>query len=89
MEAVAYAVCAKGPAHEGIGDERLAADVDRWWHLVAAERECAVIVETGESVGGRIDRNRRMAGCRDWMRRHPESRTVQETARFEAALPRD
>ena len=37
MEAVAYAVCAKGPAHEGIGEERPADDVDRWWHLTGAE----------------------------------------------------
>ena len=89
MEAVAYAVCAKGPAHEGIGEERLAADADRWRHLTAADVEFAIVGETGEHVRGRIDRKRRMAGCRDWMRRHPESRAVQEIAQFEAALARD
>ncbi|MDE0380713.1 MAG: hypothetical protein OXI20_15860 [Rhodospirillales bacterium] len=48
-----------------------------------------MIDETGDHVGGRIDRKRRMAGCRDWMRRHPESRAVQETARLGARLVRD
>ena len=38
-EAVARAVCAKMLAHDGISEEKLAADVDMWWHLVAAELE--------------------------------------------------
>ena len=89
IEAVARAVCAKMLAHDGIGEEELGADVDMWWHLVAAELECGVIDETGEYVGGEIDGKRKMDGYRDWMRRHPESRAVWETARFGAPLTRN
>ena len=41
-----------------------------------------------EAVGGQMDWKRKMAGYRDWMRRHPESRAVWETARYGAPLPR-
>ena len=75
----ARAVCAKMLAGDDISEEKLAADVDMWWHLVAAELECGIIDETGEYVGGDIDWERKMAGYRDWMRRHPESRAVWET----------
>ncbi len=56
---------------------------------MAAELECGVIDETGEYVGGEIDWKRKMDGYRDWMRRHPESRAVWETARYGAPLPRN
>ena len=52
IEAVARAVCAKMLAHDGVTEEQLAADVDMWWRLVAAELECGVIDESGEYVGG-------------------------------------
>ena len=74
IEAVSYAVCAKTLAHDGVSEEQLAADVDMSWHMVAAELECRVIDESGDSVGGEIDWERKMDGYRDWMRRHPESR---------------
>ncbi len=89
VEAVARALCAKMLAHDGVTEEQLAVDVDMWWHQVAAELECGVIDETGEYVGGEIDWKRKMDGYRDWMRRHPESRAVWETARFGAPLPRN
>ena len=84
IEAVARAVCAKRLADEDISKEQLAADVDMWWHLTAVELECGVIDETGEYVGGKFDLKRKMAGYRDWMRRHPERRVAWETARFGA-----
>ena len=89
LEAVARALCAKKLAHDGISEEQLAADVDMWWHRVAAELESGVIDETGEYVGGEIDDERNLAAYRDWMRRHPASRAVWETARFGAPLPRN
>ncbi len=88
IEAVARAVCAKRLAHRDTSEEQLAAEVDMWWHLIAAELECGVIDETGEYVGGEIDWKRKMDGYRDWMRRHPGSRAVWETARFGAPLLR-
>ena len=69
--------------------EQLAADVDLWWNLTAAELECGVMDGTGEYVLGQIDWMRKIAGYCDWMRRHPASRAVWETARFGAPLPRD
>ena len=81
IEAVARAVYAKRLAHDGVSEEQRAADVEMWWHLVAAELESGVIDETGEYVGGEMDWKRKMDGYRDWMRRHPESRAVWKTAR--------
>ena len=89
IDAVARAVCAKMLTHDGVSEEKLAADVDMWWHPMAAELESRVIDESGEYVGGEIDWERKMAGYRDWMRRPPESRAVWETARYGTPLPRD
>ena len=89
IEAVARAICAKKLAHDGKSEGTIAADVDMWWHMVAVELEAGVIDETGEVVGGELDWKLKMDGYRDWMRRHPESRAVWETARYGAPLPRD
>ena len=89
LEAVARAITAKRLGHDGISEEQLAADVDMWWHMSAAELECGVIDETGEHVGGEIDWKRKMDGYKDWMDRHRASRAVRETARHGAPLPRN
>ena len=89
IEAVARAVTAKRLGHDGVSEEKLAADVDMWWHMSAAEFECGVIDEPGEYVGGKIDWERKMAGYRDWMDRHPASRAVWETAWYVAPLARN
>ena len=78
IEAVARAITAKRLAHDGISEEQLAADVDMWWHACAAELKCGVIDETGDYVGGKLHRERALAGYRDWMDRHPASRAVWE-----------
>ena len=88
IEAVARAICAKRLEHDEWGEEKLAFEVDMFWHLVAAELEAGVVDETGEFVGGELAWKRKMEGYRDWMRRHPESRAVWKTARFGAPLPR-
>ena len=87
VETVAWAVTAKQLGHDGIGEEKLAADIYVWWHMTAAELECGVIDETGEYVGDEIDWMRKMDGYHDWMRRHPASREVWETARYRAPPP--
>ena len=71
IQAHVRAVSAKMLAHDRISEEKLAADMDMWWHLVEAELECGAIDESSEFVGGEIDWERTMAGYRDWMRRHP------------------
>ena len=88
MEAVARAVCAKVLGGEDTSDETLAADVEMYWHVVAAELEAGLIDETGEYVG-ELDWTRKMQAYREWMRRHPESREAWEIARYGAPLPRE
>ena len=61
----------------------LAAKVDMYWHIVAAELEAGLIDEMEENVGER-DWKRKMAVYRDWMRHHPERREAWEIARFGA-----
>ena len=56
IEAFARAVTVKRLEHDGISEEQLAAHVDMWWHLTAAELECGVIDETGEYVANRLKR---------------------------------
>ena len=58
------------------------------WHLAAAGMECGVIDESVGYVSGEIERKLKMDGYRDWMRRHPESRAVWETARHGVPLHR-
>ena len=89
IEAVARAICAKLLAREGRNDETPAAEVDTYWHIVAAELEAGIIEETGEYVGELLDWTRKMDVYRDWMRRHPESRAVWETVRFGAPPPQE
>ena len=88
IETVARAMCAKMLERDEWSEERLAFEVDMFWHIVAAELEAGFIDETGEVVGGEVDWKRKMDVYRDWMRRHPESRAVWETARFGEPLPR-
>ena len=88
IEAVARALCVKRLARDDWSQEKLAFEVDMFWHLVAAELEAGVVDETGEFVGGELAWKRKMDGYRDLMRRHPESRAVWETARYGAPLQR-
>ena len=88
IEAVARAVSARVFSRDGKSAEQLAADVELFWHVVAAELEAGIIDETGQYVR-ELDWSQRMEFYRDWMRRHPESREAWETARFEGPLPRE
>ena len=88
IEGVARVVCAKVLARDGKSDQKLATEVDIYWHIVAAELEFGIVDETGEYVG-ELDWTKKMDAYRGWMRRHPESRAVWETVRFGAALPRE
>lgn len=47
------------------------ADIDRHWHIVAAQLEAGLITEDGaEIMPSDIDRER--AAVRDWLERHPD-----------------
>ena len=73
IEAVARALCAKQLARDEWSEQKLAFEVDMWWHLVAAEIEAGVVDEAGKFVGGEMGWKRKMDGYRDWMRRHPRA----------------
>ncbi len=88
IEAVARAVCPTVLGGEDTSDEKLAAEIEMYWHVVAAELEAGLINETGEYVG-ELDWTRKMQAYRDWMQRHPESREAWETARYGAPLARE
>ena len=87
IEAVARAVCAKSLGHDGKSEERIAADVDMYWHVVAAYLESGVMDESGREIGD-WDWDRKADICGDWVRRHPETAAVWRTARFGSPLPR-
>jgi hypothetical protein len=73
IEAVARDICSKQLSrHVGRG-AKLAADVDRYWHCVAAELEAGLIDDNGEPVPG-TDFGEGLEAYRDWCRRHPESK---------------
>ena len=58
IEAVACAVCAKTLPGDDTGEEKLAADVEIYWHIVAAELEARIVDETGEYVASWIGSGR-------------------------------
>lgn len=72
IEAVARNICAKKLSRTCHSDEQLAADVDRYWHCVAAQLESGQIDETGNEVLP-FDFNTSLEAYRDWCRRHQES----------------
>ena len=80
---VARAVCAKRLVDYDISEEDLAAAVDTWWRLSAAELEFGLIDETGECVGDKTDCKRKTAatanGCA----------TIPKAARFGKPLLRN
>ncbi len=73
IEAVARDICLKQLSHAGFGGAELAADVDRYWHCVAAQLELGQIDETGNRVTA-FDLEKSIAAYRDWCHRHPQSK---------------
>ncbi len=73
IEAVARDICLRQLSRAGFGGAELAADVDRYWHCVAAELELGQIDETGNRVTA-FNLEKSLAAYRDWCRRHPKSK---------------
>jgi hypothetical protein len=72
IEAVSRDICSKqfsGHTHSGAN---LAANVDRYWHCVAAELEAGLIDDVGNSVLG-VGFDAGLEAYRDWCQRHPVS----------------
>ena len=73
IEAVARDICAKQLSRHGTVGAELAADVDRYWHCVAAELEAAQIDDAGDRMA-MTDPDERLEAYRDWCERHPETK---------------
>ena len=69
IEAVARDICCKALSRVGISGPQLAADVDRYWHCVAAQLESGQIDESGNSLVP-YDFDTHTEAYRDWRRRH-------------------
>ena len=73
IEAVARDICARQLSRHGAFGADLAADVDRYWHCVAAELEAAQIDDAGDRLA-MTDPDERLGAYRDWCERHPETK---------------
>jgi len=74
IEAVARDICSKQLSHHAENSAALAADVDRYWHCVAAELEAGLVDDAGDRLTvTNLDEG--LEAYRDWCSRHPESKT--------------
>ena len=73
IEAVARDICSKQLASHNHCGADLAANVDSYWHCVAAELEAGLIDDNGDLLPERSFVEG-LAAYRDWCQRHPESK---------------
>ncbi len=71
IEAVARAICARQIKVHSAGTQRLGAEVDRYWHCVAAELEAGLIDDNGNPLP-ESDPGLALGAYREWLARHPE-----------------
>jgi hypothetical protein len=72
IEAVARDICHRQLFRPGMLAWEIAADVDRYWHCVAAQLESGQIDETGKQLED-FNLDQSLAAYRDWCGRHPET----------------
>ncbi len=72
IEAVARDICSKQLSRVGINGADLTADIDSYWHCVAAELESGQIDEAGNRVKN-FCLEEGLVAYREWCQRHPES----------------
>ncbi len=70
IEAVARDICSRQLSRYGKSKAKLAADIDRYWHCVAAELEAGLIDDVGERRQT-SDLDAGLEAYRDWCSRHP------------------
>jgi hypothetical protein len=73
IEAVARDICMKQLSLHGASGAALAADVDRYWHCVAAGLEAGLIDDMGDPSPS-AGHEESLTAYHDWCRRHPESK---------------
>ncbi len=82
IEAVARDICSKKLSSHAHGGADLAADVDRYWHCVAAELEAGLLDDSGNPVPN-INLDMGLEAYRDWCQRHLESKPAIELSTAE------
>ena len=70
IEPLARAICESQLRPVATSETQLAADVDRYWHCIAAQIEAGLIDDEGRPVDRDIDRG--LNAYIDWRQRHPE-----------------
>ena len=73
IEPIARDICSKALVRHGASGAELAADVDRYWHCVAAYIEAGRVDDDGNLIPA-ADHDEGLQDYRDWCQRHPESR---------------
>ena len=71
IEPLARDICERDFRCAGVPQESLSADIDRYWHCVAAQIEAGLIDDNNELVPH--DLNTGLAAYRDWRVRHPDT----------------
>ena len=80
IEAVARDIYSRNLGRYFAGEE-FAADVDMYWHCMAAQLDAGIIDETVREMV-EYDLDTELAVYRDWFRRHPETCAAWEGARL-------
>lgn len=75
IEAVARDICSKQLSGHKLYGADLSADVDRFWHCVAAELDAGLIDDTGNPLPHK-GLEKGLEAYRDWCLRHPESKPI-------------
>jgi hypothetical protein len=70
IEPLARAICERDLLRAGISDAKLTAEVDRYWHCVAAQIEAGLIGDNNELVPHDLETG--LAAYRDWRARHQD-----------------
>lgn len=73
LEPIARVLCERQLQMAGTDPSALAAEVDKYWHCVAAEIEAGLIDEQGRRLRP-YDADRNLEAYRDWRRWHPTYR---------------
>lgn len=71
IEVVAREICTRLYARHWPRGPELEADVDRHWHIVAAQLEAGLIDEMSSDIVAH-DFDQEMAALRDWRAQHPD-----------------
>jgi hypothetical protein len=70
IEPLARAICERDLRRAGISEKCLSADVDRYWHCVAAQIEAGLIDDNNALIPHNLETG--LAAHRDWRARHPD-----------------